>query len=98
MAPAFRVAIGGVVHETNQFVAAPTTVDRFDVARGADVFTARMAEGRSCVGGMVTAVGELGAVAVGTLYAVAEPWGTITADAYATLRGGLLDELGRVGP
>ena len=98
MEHAFRVAIGGIVHETNQFVAARTTLDRFEVARGTEVFTARMAEGRSCVGGMVAAAGELGALAVGTLYAAAEPWGTITAEAYATLRAGLLDQLDRVGP
>ena len=95
--PAFRVAIGGIVHETNQFVAAPTTLEHFDVARGAEVFTAWMAEGHSCIGGMMAALGELGAEAVGTLYAVAEPWGTITADAYARLREGLLDEIQGLG-
>jgi hypothetical protein len=42
---AFRVAVGGLVHVTNQFVAQPTTLEHFDAARGADVFTARMAVG-----------------------------------------------------
>ncbi len=29
-----RIAIGGLAHETDQYVAAPTTIDRFTVARG----------------------------------------------------------------
>jgi microcystin degradation protein MlrC len=94
----FRVAIGGLCHETNQFLAAPTALEAFDVDTGADVLTGRMAVGRTILGGLIAGARELGAEAVGTLYAVAEPSGTIEAQAYQILKRDLLARLGSVLP
>jgi hypothetical protein len=65
-----RIAIGGLCHETNQFLAASTPLAAFDVDSGADVLTGRMAVGRTILGGLVAAARELGAEPIGTLYAV----------------------------
>ena len=90
----FRLAIGALTHETNQYVRFPTTLEDFDVDRGDEVFVARMANGRTCLGGMLDAVRDLGATAVGTLSANAEPWGTIEGEAYRALKDELLERIG----
>jgi microcystin degradation protein MlrC len=94
----FRVAIGGFVHETNQYVATPTTLEQFEVSRGDAIFDSRMSTGRTFLGGMLTAVREFGATPIGTVHAIAQPWGTIDAAAYIQLKGELLDALGAARP
>src|ERR1700754_949884 len=94
----FRVAIGGLTHETTQYVRTPTRLEDFDVTRGEAVFSGRMAVGRTCLGGMLDAVRELGAIPVGALNAAAEPWGTIEAEAYDLLKTELLERIGACLP
>lgn len=94
----FRVAIGGLTHETNQYVRSPTMLADFDVTRGDEVFSGRMAFGRTCLGGMLDAVRDLGAVPVAALNAAAEPWGTIEAETYDGLKRELLERLGSCLP
>lgn len=88
-----RVAIGGLCHETNQFLPASTALEAFDVDYGPAVLTGRTSVARTILGGLIAAVRELGAEPVGTIYAVAEPSGTIEADAYQALKRELLSYL-----
>jgi microcystin degradation protein MlrC len=86
----FRVAVGGLCHETNQFLPETTPLDAFDVDTGQGVLSGRMAQARTIIGGLIDGARELGAEAVGIVYAVAEPSGTIQAGAYEQLKHDLL--------
>lgn len=89
----FRVAVGGLFHETNQYVESPTTLKDFYVVRDDEVFSGRMSTGRTCLGGMLEAARDLGALPVGTLWASAPPWGTIEPGAYEALKHELLERI-----
>src|SRR5688500_14680534 len=84
----FRLAVGGIAHETNQYVPSPTDLTRFTVHEGDELLSA--VAGRTYVGSMVAAARELGADLVGTLHAYASPWGEIDAQTYADLKGRLI--------
>lgn len=91
----FRVAIGGITHETNTYADAcfgQTKVDDFSIARG-DEIVERYRGTRTFIGGMLHAAEELGAEAVPTFSAVAQPSGTIARDSYDTMKAELLDRL-----
>lgn len=87
----FRLALGGLEHETNQYVAFPTTLAHFRVTRGKDIITGD--HGRTYLGGMLAAACDLGADVVGTLHAAAPPWGTIEGTTYLGLKDELLTAL-----
>jgi microcystin degradation protein MlrC len=87
----FTVAIGGLAHETNQYVRRPTPLEDFRISRG-DEITA-LTGARTYISGMLDAAQEAGARVVGTLHAVANPSGVIEADAYQTLKSELLRRL-----
>lgn len=94
-----RIAIGGISHETNTFadaVTGTTGLDRFIVRRGDEILGARGSA--TFVAGFLAACDEIGAEPLPTLWALAYPSGTITADAYATLKDELLEQLGRLLP
>ncbi|MDI1289608.1 MAG: M81 family metallopeptidase, partial [bacterium] len=91
-----RIAIGGLSHETNQYVGAPTVLADFNVTRGSETF--RRHAGRTYIGGMLDAAAELGIDVVGTQHAVAQPSGSISADTYAALKEGLLESISLVMP
>ena len=91
-----RVAVGGLSHETNQYVVAPTTKKDFTVARGEQVLA--FAGTRTYLGGMLDAARQLGVEAVGTLHALAMPSGVIDAATYQELKQALLDSLEAVTP
>jgi microcystin degradation protein MlrC len=88
-----KIAIGGICHETNQFVSSSTPLEQFDVDVGPAVLSGRMTDARMVMGGLIARTRALGAEPVGTLYALAEPSGPIQARAYATLKQQLLTEL-----
>ena len=94
-----RIAIGGIVHETNTYAdesSGLTPIDSFDVRRGVDVL--RYAGTRTFVGGMLAA-GEAGDhEIVPTLHAWAQPSGTIDADAYRQLKAELLERIAAALP
>lgn len=92
----FRLALGGLAHETNQYVAAPTRLDDFTVTRGQDILAARGV--RTYAGGMLDAAAELGATVVGTLHAIAMPSGVIETATYRALKQELLDRLATALP
>jgi microcystin degradation protein MlrC len=89
----FRVAVGGLCHETNQFLPETTPFDAFDVDEGESVLSGRMAKARTIIGGLIDGAREVAAEAVGTMYAVAEPSGTIQVGAYERLKRDLLGRL-----
>ena len=89
-----RIAIGGIVHETNTYAVASfgmTGLDSFDVRRGEEV--RRYAESRTFTGGMLAAGITHGHQIVPILHAFAQPSGTIEAAAYAQLKGEFIDGL-----
>jgi microcystin degradation protein MlrC len=94
-----RIAIGGIVHETNTYAVESfgmTGIDDFDVRRGDHMF--RYDSTRTFVGGMITA-GRAGShELVSTLHASAQPSGTIEADTYLRLRDELIDKLSSALP
>jgi toxic protein SymE len=90
-----RVAIAGISHETNTYAVESTGLtglDRFRVSRGEKIVD-RNRGLRTYVGGMLDAADAIGAEVVPTLHALAEPSGTIAADAYAALKDELLQSV-----
>ena len=94
-----RIALGGISHETNTYadsVSGPTGLDRFVVRRGDRMLKARGTA--TFMGGFLDACDEIGAEPVPTLWAYANPSGTVTAAAYAALRDELLERLAAALP
>lgn len=94
-----RIALGGISHETNTYadaVSGPTDLSRFVVRRGERLLKARGTA--TFMGGFIDACEEIGAEPVATLWAWANPSGTITADAYAALHDELLERLAAALP
>lgn len=84
----FRVAVGGIIHETNTYCKDLTRLEEFRQSRGAEIIAANRGV-RSYVGGMIDAAEELGATLIPTFLGNATPSGTIAAAAYRSM----LDEL-----
>ena len=95
-----RIAIGGIVHETHTFTLGRTDLAAFErqaLYEGDDMLAA-MRGTRTPVGGEIEACEAAGYEIVPLLYAAAMPSGIVTADAYATLRGGLMARLQEADP
>ncbi len=89
-----RIAIGGIEHETNTFAVAcfgPTELDDFHHYRGEKLMA--IAPARTAVGGIITEARQRGIDIVPTYFAVATPSGTISAEAYATMKAELVERL-----
>ena len=94
-----RIAIGGIVHETNTYAVesfGTTPLESFRVARGEEIM--RYANARTFVGGMLDAALEAGHDIVPVLHAMATPSGTIEAVAYDQLKVELVDGIAAAGP
>ncbi len=94
------VAIGGIQHESNSFSTAKTTVADFErnsLVRGDDIVTA-WGDSKHEVGGMIQGAGELGFNLYPTLFGVATPSGPVTADAFETLTGELIEKIRSAPP
>ena len=90
-----RVGLGGIVHETNTYALdtfGPTEVGSFHRLWG-ERLVERSRGVRTCLGGFLDGLDELGAEAVPLWWASAEPSGTITLAAYETMRDELLRHL-----
>lgn len=79
-----RIAIAGLVHETNTYASPPTSVEQFTIRRGAQLREG-FAGTSTPVGGMLAAADELGAVVLPLVHAGAEPSGTIVRATYDAL-------------
>ena len=91
-APRMRIAIGGILHETNTYAVESfgmTELDAFDVRRGDGVLTY---EGtRTFTGGIIDAAREGGHDLVPVVHAFAQPSGTIKAEVYQKLATELVE-------
>lgn len=90
-----RVAIGGLMHETNTFANTRTPLDDFrayQFARG-DEMLARYAKVRNEIGGMMAGARENGLKLAPTLFCFAVPSGVVAREAYKELAAWLLDDI-----
>lgn len=89
-----RIAVGGILHETNTFSSRPTTLDDFatrSLLRGEAMLHAARGT-RSAPGGAI-AMAEGRATLLPTLFASAVPGGKVEDAAFETLAGDLLGRL-----
>lgn len=89
-----RIAVGGIFHETNTFVADPTTMADFrayQFAAGSDLLDWRST--RSEIGGFLTGCAERDWDPVPSLFAAALPAGLVDHAAFESLTSQLIDGL-----
>lgn len=92
-----RIAMAGCSHETNTYCPQPTNLDAFVRWRGARIATE--SSGTETVwGGFVDTARALGCEPITVYTADAVPSGTISRDAYETIKHELLSELGAAEP
>lgn len=95
-----RVGLGGLVHETNTYALdtfGPTGLGSFHRLWG-DRLIERSRGVRTCLGGFLDALDELGGEAVPLWWAAAEPSGTIELSAYEAMRDELLEAIAAAMP
>src|SRR5438045_2126963 len=87
-----RVAIGGIMHESNTFAATPTPLTAFTVRRGAEIVAAYQDTDHEVAGFLQGAAGN-GLELAPTLFAGATPAGPVAVDAFEALVGELIQRL-----
>lgn len=95
-----RVAVAGILHETNTFSPIPTDMARFDdygILRGDEIVT-QHAEAHTTVAGYLAIAREPDVEVVPLIVAWANPAGTITASTFEILLAEVLDALREHGP
>jgi len=88
-----RIAIAGIVHETNTYCKDPTPIEAFFQVRGERMF--RQAGSETSTGGALDRCEELGIEAVPILWANTQPSGTIEREAYDLFKAEILAGLKR---
>ncbi len=94
-----RIAIGGIVHETNSYAVESfgmTGMDSFFVRRGDRIL--RYGGTRTFAGGMIAGAAAGGHELVPVLHAFAQPSGTIEAETYRLLKSELVDGIAEAMP
>lgn len=79
-----RIAIGGIMHESNSFNPTPTRLDLFTVSRGAELLRV-WGDAAHEIGGFIEGASRFGFEAVPGLMAAAIPSGPVTAEAFEML-------------
>lgn len=95
----FRVALGGLWHETNTFAAGRTELEAFrayQFARGDELLT-RYQNVRNEIGGMIAGARVHSLTLVPTLFAGAVPSGIVARETFEQLATWLLDDLAAAG-
>ncbi len=92
-----RVAIGGIMHESNTFAATPTPLAAFSVLRGVEIEAAHR-ESYHEVAGFLQGGADERLELVPTLFAGATPAGPVAADAFAALVDELIERVRAAGP
>lgn len=87
-----RIAVGGILHESNTFVARPTVRAEFNVRYGPEIAAAWRGAHHE-LSGILEGLEAAGAEPYWTLAAGATPGGPVTADAFEGLVGELLERL-----
>lgn len=91
-----RIAIGGIMHESNTFNPKPTRLADFGIQREAEI-SAWWAKAHHEVGGFIDGADQFGFELVPLLMASATPGGTVSAEAFEALTGELLALLRAAG-
>lgn len=90
-----KIAVGGIMHETNTFAKAQTTLDHFrayQFARGEEMLV-QYASIRNEIGGMLAGARENELQLIPTLFTFAVPSGMVARETYEQLATWLLDDL-----
>ena len=84
---AYRIAVGGLLHETHTFAPTPTTLEDFRTTwhAGSDLLSSLRGT-QTGVGGMIDGSENRGWTPIPTFYAAAMPAGTVTESAYEALK------------
>ena len=91
-----RIAIGGIVHETNTYCSEPTTLQDFSVLEGERLY--RLAGTETQSGAALDLCAERGWTALPLLYAWTQPSGTIERESYEEMKARLLNRLSEALP
>lgn len=95
-----RIAVGGILHETNVFVSRQTDLEAFrrqSFFEG-DALIGGLRGSPTSLGGMLQGLDRADYQAVPLVYAAAMPSGMVARQVYQTLLGNLLDRLRRAMP
>jgi microcystin degradation protein MlrC len=95
-----RIAVGGLMHESNTFAASRTDLAAFEaggLTMGDEIAT-QWSEAHHEVGGFFEAASELGFEIAPTMFGWAAPSGPLTSEAYGTLSDRLIGSLRDAGP
>jgi microcystin degradation protein MlrC len=95
-----RIALLGIYHESNTFVASQTVLNDFKKGhflKGEDI-RKEYEKAHHEIGGMIEVIDEAGFELVPVMYAAATPGGTISSQAYRNLLDEMMDELGKILP
>ena len=90
--PRPRIAVGGIMHESNSFYPAPTRLKDFRVFRGPEI-AAQFAASKSELAGYLEGANRFGFEVYPTLFAEATPAGPVTAEALDRLTGELIERM-----
>ena len=88
----YRIAFGGIMHESNTFNNISTEFDAFSYTIGDDIFSV-WKDSHHEVGGFIQGLEEQGYIPYSTLMATATPAGPLTDDAFDKLTNMLIQEL-----
>jgi microcystin degradation protein MlrC len=91
-----RIAIAGIVHETNTYVRDQTQIGDFQVLRGEQMM--KLCSTQTQTGGAIDACVRLESTPVPILQAFAQPSGAISSEAYNTMKTELLERLAQEMP
>ena len=92
-----RIALGGIIHETNTFAPERTPLEAFALHRG-DALIPQIDGSPTALGGSLQRAQDAGNEIVPLIYAAAVPSGTVTHSAYTTLLDEFLETLNAALP
>jgi microcystin degradation protein MlrC len=95
----YRIAVGGIAHETHSFTTRPTGLEDFrkQALFFGDEILVQLAGGKSATAGMIDNAGD-GWQLLPTTYAGAMPGGVVTSEAFETIVGELTTRLAQAMP
>jgi microcystin degradation protein MlrC len=95
-----RVGVAGFLHESNTFLGVPTTYDQFAATSltSGNEMLARWYDAHHELGGILRGLAAEGIESIPLMATFAVPSGTVTAEAFEAIAGGLLDAIGKALP
>lgn len=92
-----RIAIGTMMHESNNLAAVPTTLADFRVMRGEELYSHKFWRSHP-TGGIVSVLEQEGVFVIPTLFGRAMVSGTVERSAYDSMKEGIVDGVRRALP